>query len=317
MFSRVHPYLVSGDMAFCNQESPTAPSLPVTGYPTFNAPAQFAKDLQGEGCTIINLANNHTADKGQQGINETIDVWAELPTLAVAGAYKNEADQQQIAVFEVQGVNFAFLSYSNCSNSTNATSYGVNRLDRGFVGQQIAAAKKQADMIIVGTHWCRENRSTQDAEQEDWAQYFANEGVDIVVGTGPHVLQPVKRLPRPDGGETVVWFSLGNFLNSQEGINGLTTGIAYMDISVTDKRVTDLSFMPVYMHYEWTAAEQAAGDLLARHNLALYPLDQAAEPLSRSLHDTTVAAQTKRITELLNTYTPVKMLTSATAPTGE
>lgn len=169
-------------------------------------------------------------------------------------------------------------------------------------------------MIIAGTHWCRENISNQDHEQDDWAQFFANEGVDIVIGTGPHVLQPVKRLPQPDGGETVIWFSLGNFLNTQESINGLITGIAYMDISIADKQVETLSFMPVYMHYEWTEAEKAAGNLLARRNLGLYPLDQAAEPLSRSLHNTTVEAQTERVTQLLNTYTPVTMLTSKTAP---
>lgn len=314
MFSRVHPYLTSGDMAFCNQESPSAPSLPVTGYPTFNAPEQFAKDLSNEGCNLINLANNHTADKGQQGIDETVDVWAGLPTLAVAGAYKNETDQQKIAYLEKGGIRFAFLSYTNCSNNNDATTYGVNRLRRDFAGRQIAEAKQQSDMIIAGTHWCRENISNQDHEQDDWAQFFANEGVDIVIGTGPHVLQPVKRLPQPDGGETVIWFSLGNFLNTQESINGLITGIAYMDISIADKQVETLSFMPVYMHYEWTEAEKAAGNLLARRNLGLYPLDQAAEPLSRSLHNTTVEAQTERVTQLLNTYTPVTMLTSKTAP---
>jgi hypothetical protein len=73
--------------------------------------------------------------------------------------------------------------------------------------------------------------------------------------------------------------------------------------------------MPTYMHYEWTATQKAQGDLLARHNLMIYPLDQAADALAQSQNHTTVSAQTTHVTELLNTYMPVEMLTSRTFTT--
>lgn len=312
LYAKLHPYLTSADMSFCNQESPSDPNAPVSGYPTFNAPAVFAKDLTQEGCNVINLANNHADDKGQAGINATLDVWDRLPKLAVAGTARNAAEQNRVAYFTVKGVKFAFLSYAQCSNDPSVSSYGLNIFSKSLAGAQIAQAKQQADMIIVSMHSCVENHSQEDGWQDDTAQYFAGQGVDVVIGTGPHWLQPAKRLQKAGGGTTVVWFSLGNLLSTQEDINGLIGGIAVMDIDARTKTVTKLGFMPTYMHYEWTSQQKAAEDLLARHNLMLYPLDQAGDALARSQNNTTVAAQTARVTSLMNQYTPITMLTSQT-----
>ncbi|HSX07054.1 MAG TPA: CapA family protein [Candidatus Saccharimonadia bacterium] len=311
-YAKLQPYLTSADMSFCNQESPSDPSLPVSGYPTFNAPQVFAQDLSKEGCNIINLANNHADDRGQAGIDATRGVWDNLPKLAIAGTARSSTEQNQIAYFTVRGVKFAFLSYAQCSNNTGVSSYGLNIFSVSLASAQIAQAKQHADMIIAAMHSCDENRSDEDTWQDQTAQYFADQGVNIVVGTGPHWLQTVKRLPRAGGGTTVVWFSLGNLLSTQEDVNGLIGGIGVMDIDVKSKTVTNLGFMPTYMHYEWTAQQKAAEDLLARHNLMLYPLDQAADALARSQNNTTVAAQTQRVTTLMNQFTSVKMLTGQT-----
>lgn len=315
LFSNVQAYMTAGDMAYCNQESPSDPNKSVAGYPAFNAPVSFATDLSKVGCNIINLANNHANDKGQSGINATRGVWDGIQTLAVAGTARSVTEQNKVATFTVKGVSFAFLSYAQCSNSAGVSSYGLNILTKSLADAQIAAARAaHVDMIIVGMHACNENRSTPDAWQDQWAQYFADNGVDMVVGTGPHWLQPVKRIAKAGGGTTVVWFSLGNMLSTQLDIRGLIGCVAVMDVEVATKSVTSLGCLPTYMHYEWTAAQKAAGDLLARHNLALYPLDQAAEALSRSQNNTTVSAQTEYVTKLLNTDTPVTIYTSKTFP---
>jgi poly-gamma-glutamate synthesis protein (capsule biosynthesis protein) len=312
LFSKVTPYFKNADITYCNQESPSARQFAVSGYPTFNAPISFAHDLSTLGCNMINLANNHANDRGQAGIAATRQVWDGLPTLAVAGTARSPAERNKIATFTKGGIKFAFLSYAKCSNSTLANSYGLNLLSRSLVSSQISAARQAgAEMIIVGTHWCRENVSHQDADQEAWAKYLATKGVDIVIGTGPHWLQPVEQLPKAGGGKTLVWFSLGNFLSSQLEVNGLIGGIAVMEIDSKSHVVTDVGFLPTYMHYEWTAAQAASGDLLARHNLQIYPLDQAAPALARSQNHTTVSAQTERVTKLLNTYTHVEILNSS------
>jgi poly-gamma-glutamate synthesis protein (capsule biosynthesis protein) len=312
-FGQVHSYLTAADMSFCNQESPSDPSKPVSGYPTFNAPLAFAQALSHEGCNIINLANNHADDKGQAGIDATRQVWAGLPTLAVAGTSSTAAEQQQVSYFTVKGVKFAFLSYAQCSNDKSVSSYGLNIFSESLAGAQIADAKAQhADMIIAAMHSCDEDQSTEDSWQDQTARYFADQGVNIVVGTGPHWLQPTQRLPRAGGGTTAVWYSLGNFLGTQLDINGLIGGIAAMKIDVKTKTVTDMGFMPTYIHYEWTAAQKAADDEAARHNIMVYPLDLAAAPMANSQDNTTVEAQTTRVTQLMTGRTPVTMLTSKT-----
>ncbi len=310
MFTHVEKYLKDRDISFCNQESPSAKSLGVSGYPTFNAPPAFAQNLNQLGCNVINLANNHSNDKGSTGIKETRDVWDGLDTLAVSGTARSAAEQNKISVFENNGIKFAFLSYTKCSNDNNFSSYELNTLNKSLTDKQLQAARDQADVILVGAHWCRENTSKQDSDQEQWMQYFANQGATAVIGTGPHWLQPVKKYKGSNGNEMVAWFSLGNFLSTQEELNGLIGGIAAMDLDIQTKKITSLSFLPTYMHYEWTQSEKAAGNLLARKNLALYPLDQAAVPLSKSLNNTTVEAETKKVQDLLNTYTEVTILKS-------
>lgn len=310
LFTHVEKYMKDRDIAFCNQESPSAKSLPITGYPTFNAPPAFAQNLQQLGCNVINLANNHSNDKGRTGIVETRSTWDGLDTLAVAGIARSSEEQEEIPVFENNGVKFAFLSYTKCSNDNNFQSYQLNMLSEGLVDKQMKIAKEQADAVIVGVHWCRENTTRQDSEQERWGQIFADKGASIVVGTGPHWLQPVKKYTGTNGNETIVWFSLGNFLSTQEELNGLIGGIAVMDFDIQKKQVTGLQFMPTYMHYEWSRADKVAGNLLARKNLALYPLDKAAEPLAKSLHNTTVDAEMSKVQQLMNTYTDVTILKS-------
>jgi poly-gamma-glutamate synthesis protein (capsule biosynthesis protein) len=312
-FTLVKPFFQAADIRFCNQESPSAATLPISSYPTFNAPPQFPADLSAVGCNLVNLANNHADDKGQTGIDETLEAWSSLHPLAAVGTSASAADQDVIHYFTVKGVTFAYLAYAECSNDKSVTAYGVNLLsDRALVTEQVAEARKTADIVLVGTHSCTEDTYTPDSTITSWDQYFADQGVDAVIGTGPHWLQPVRRLPKPGGGYTIVWYSIGNFLSAQTDIGGLVGGFAVMDVDTQTKKITDIGFLPTYMHYEWTAAQKAANDLLARHDFMIYPLDQAAVAMADSQDDTTVAAQTEQVTSILNTYTDVPILTSKT-----
>lgn len=309
-FEHVEKYFKSADVRFCNQESPSASGIGVTAYPTFNAPTQFATDLSAVGCNVIGLANNHLNDKGQPGINGTRDVWDGLNPQAVAGANRNAAEQKKVSYFETKGVKFAFVAYSEISNNRSLSAYGLNMLNESLVKSQLQEAQAQADIVIVSAHWGTEYSPSINANQDRWAKIFADNGADIVFGSGPHVLQPVKKLPQAGGGETIVFYSLGNMLSSQLETESLIGGFAVVDITPADKKIAQVALLPTYMHYEWTAQQKAREDLLARKNLKIYPLDQATEPLSKSQNNTTVAVQTQRVTALLNKFTPVKILNS-------
>ncbi len=310
-FVKVRPFFQQSDIRYCNQEAPAATGMSPSGYPTFNAPVEFAQDLQAVGCNLINLANNHADDRGQAGIDGTLDTWQRLDPLAYAGINRNAANQQKVSYFTVKGVKFAYLGYSECSNNRSVSSYGLNLLsNHSLVERQVNEARANADMVVVGTHWCTENVSSQSAAADRWASYFADKGVDIVIGTGPHYLQPVKRLPKAGGGTTLVWFSLGNFLSTQVGIQGLIGGVAVMDIDTTTKTVTNIGFLPTYMSYYWTADQAKAYDLPSRKNLMIYPLDTASSVLPNQVDKTTVDAQTAFVKQLMNRYTSVPLLTS-------
>jgi poly-gamma-glutamate synthesis protein (capsule biosynthesis protein) len=311
-FSEVKPVFEKADIRFCNQEIPSAsPALgSPSGYPTFNAPTEFARDINTLGCNVINTATNHANDKLQAGIDETLRVWQELPKLALAGINRSLEEQQKVHYFTVKGIKFAFLAYNYQNNNKNTAPFSVNMFDESLMRKQLQEAAQQGAYSIVSMHWGTEDSPVIDQAQEKWSQFLADNGADIVIGTGPHVIQPVKKLARQGGGETLVWYSIGNLLSTQLKIEELIGGFAVMDFEVnkSDIKLKDIGFLPTYMHYEWSASQAAAQDLLARRNIKLYLLEDASAPLGRSLFNTSVQSQTERISSLLNSYTPVQII---------
>jgi hypothetical protein len=212
----------------------------------------------------------------------------------------------------VKGVKIAFLSYTTYTNNAAITPHGINMYSDALATAQVGEARKNADIVIVSMRWGTEYSPDVNAQQDAIAQTLTNLGADVILGHGPHVLEPVKKLKNADGSrESTVWYSLGNFLNTQIETEALIGGFAVMDFDAATKTVTNIAFMPTYMHYEWTAADKRSNNLLARKNLTMVPLDQATELLAKSLMGTTVQAQTARVSGILNKYTPVKIISSA------
>lgn len=304
-FTNIRPSYRNADLVFCNQEGLSAGSaFGITGYPSLNAPAKYSADLQsGAGCNVINLANNHMADKGVAATNATIDVWNNLKPLLISGANKSAIDQNQVSFATINGVKVGFVAFADFNNNTTAPNYSVNNYhDEALVRRLMSQARNNSDVVIVSLHWGVEDSSTVSADQTKQANLFSLLGADVILGTGPHVLQKVQTINRGDGGKTVVWYSLGNMLSSQLKLNELIGGIAQFDIiKSSDNKISidNLSFIPTYMHYEWTADQAARQDLLARHNVMIYLLKDATDPLSRSLFNTTVAAQEQYVTNAL------------------
>ncbi len=309
---KMKPYFEAADVRFCNEATLAAgEKYGISGYPVFNAPTQWAKDMASVGCNVINTGSNHANDKSQAALEASITVWDDLPMLAVAGANRSEAEKKAIDYFEIDGVKFAFLAYTTYLNSPNKEPYSVTMYSESLAKQQITEARKNADIIMVSMRWGTEYSAGVNASQNTQSQFLANQGADVVLGHGPHVLEPVKKLKGKNGQPTYVWYSLGNFLNAQIEIESLVNGFAVMDIDKDTKAITDIGYLPVYMHYEWTKAQKAAQDLLARKNFEMYLLEGAAEPLARSQNDTTVEQQMAYVKKVLNTYTDVPILTES------
>ena len=311
-FTNIRSSYSDADVVFCNQEGPSAGAdYGITGYPIFNAPTKFSADLQsGAGCNMINLANNHMADKGVEVTNATIDNWNDLKPLAVSGANKSAADQENVSYIEVNGIKIGFVAFMDFNNNASAPSYSVNNYhDEALVRRLVSSARANADVVVVSMHWGVEDSNAVSADQEVQVTLLNSLGVDVIIGTGPHVLQKVQTIVGDSGQKTLVWYSLGNMLSSQLNIKELIGGIAGFDITKSDDGsmlIDNVTFTPTYMHYEWTASEAANSDLLARKNAMIYLLDSAEDPLSRSLFNTTVAEQKQYVIDTLGSEVTVK-----------
>lgn len=305
------PYFDEADVRFCNQATLAGGSqYGISGYPVFNAPTDFTRDLAAAGCNVINTGSNHSNDKNQEVLEASVAEWDKYPDVyAVAGANRSQDESNKIRYFEVEGVKFAFVSYTTYLNSPNKKPYSVTLYSNELAKKQITEARKNADIVMVSMRWGTEYSTSINASQETQSQYLADQGADIILGHGPHVLEPVKKLKGKNGQQTYVWYSLGNFLNAQLEIESLISGFAVMDVDKESKKIASIGYLPVYMHYEWSDADKAAENLMARSNFAMYLLEESAEPLQQSQNNTTAQEQTALVKELLNTYTKVPILT--------
>lgn len=305
----MQPYFMAADIRFCNQAVlGGGEQFGISGYPVFNSPVEFAKDMNKVGCNLINTGSNHTNDLSQDVISASVAVWDDLDTLGFAGANRSEEEKNQIDYFEIKGVKFAFLSYTTYTNKPGKNSYGLTTYDAQTAKKQIKTAKQNADIVIVSMRWGTEYSPDINSAQETQSQQLADYGANIVLGHGTHVLEPVKVLKGNSGNQTYVWYSLGNFLNAQLEAESLVNGFAVMDINPETKEVSITGYLPTYMHYEWTAEQKAAEDLLSRKNFEMFLLEDSADYINKSQLSTTTEEQQTRITDTLNKYTNVPIL---------
>jgi poly-gamma-glutamate capsule biosynthesis protein CapA/YwtB (metallophosphatase superfamily) len=308
------PIFEAADIRFCNQAVlGGGKQFGITGYPVFNSPTEFGRDLNREGCNLVNTASNHSNDKTQAVINSTVSSWDNLPNmLTVAGANRSVEEQQKIHYFTVKGIKFAFLSYVGYTNKAPVSSYGITMFNESVAATQLAEAKKNADMVIVSMRWGTEYSQSINAQQTAQSQFLADHGASIVLGHGPHVLEPVKTLTGSSGNKTLVWYSLGNFINAQEEPETVFSGFAVMDIDTKTKTISDVTYLPLYMHYEWTPSQKARDDLLSRNNFRMVLLENATQAMINAQQLTTTADQQRsRLNDVLSTYMKVPLITSS------
>jgi len=292
-FSNIQSTIDKADVLVCNQESPSAGELyGVSGYPSFNAPTEFARDLSSVGCNAVSLANNHSGDAGIGGLEATIDAWQTINPLAFNGTSKSGV-QSSPSYFEVDGYQFAFIAYTDHQNRSLGNSF-VNDFDSAL--RLTRQASQEADFVIVSAHWGSEVNTSVLGSQSSQAAQLATAGADIITGTGPHVLQKSETI-----GKTTVFYSLGNMLSTQLELDQLIGGIGIIELSKNNNqlKLETVSLLPTYMHYEWSAQQQAREDLLSRQNLNIFPLTDSAEQLTRARYSQTVDELLEQVQETL------------------
>lgn len=207
------------DVNWLNQETLVNDAFEPSGYPLFSTPGDITDALYDTGFRVFSVSNNHSYDKGAEGIISSLEHWAAMPDdVAVAGFY-NQETYDDYTYQTVNGITFGYLSYTEYTNglpTPSESEYRVIYLDeRDLISQQIADMRPNCDVLVVSCHWGVEGSHELTDFQTETAQWLADQGVDLIIGTHPHVTQTAQWLTGSGGNTTFVAYSLGNFLNAQ------------------------------------------------------------------------------------------------------
>ena len=220
LFANVKDDIEAADVAIVNQEVILGGTeLGLSGYPAFNGPYEVADAIVDAGFDVVLHATNHTLDKGKKGLLNCMNYWEEnYEKVAVLGVFDSQDSyENDIYIYEEDGLKIAILNYTYGTNGIPLPSdmpYAVALLDKEKVIADLVKANEAADFTVVCPHWGTEYQHKQSEEQEDWANLFLEYGADLVIGTHPHYIQPVEMLTGENGEEMLVYYSLGNFINS-------------------------------------------------------------------------------------------------------
>ena len=219
IFAGTKSLISRADISIVNQEVIIGGAeLGVSGYPRFNAPYEIADSLVDAGFNLICHATNHAVDKGKQGILNCLNYWSKnYPEISVVGLYRTKEDSEKIYIYEKNGMKIAVLNYTLHTNYLSLPAdmkYAVKLLEEKKVRADLEKAKSLADFIIVCPHWGVEYSYEVSAAQRNWCKIFMEYGVGLVIGTHPHVIQPIEMLTDDvTGKKMLVYYSLGNFVN--------------------------------------------------------------------------------------------------------
>jgi poly-gamma-glutamate synthesis protein (capsule biosynthesis protein) len=254
MYDGIRPLVKDADIAYINQETPLAgEEFGYSGYPQFNTPREMGTNLVEMGFDIINIANNHMLDMRDDGLVATIDYWDSQDVLQIGG-YVSEEDYDTIRYYEYDGVTIAFLSYTYGTNGIplqDKYELVIPLPDDETIKRHLTEARENADFVFVSMHWGFEDNFEPNADQKHYAELCNEYGADVIIGTHPHVLQPIEVLTNEAGKETLIIYSLGNLLSTQSYYRNMVGGLITFDIVMTDeiKTIENVKLTPTMTYY--------------------------------------------------------------------
>lgn len=222
----IKPISSKYDLVYYNQETVLGGTeLGLSNYPMFNSPQEVGDAFIDAGFNLVSLATNHTMDKGERGVTNSVNYWNKhKDKVATSGQWlsNEERDKSISTIYEKNGIKYAFISYTIWTNGLE-TPYGKEYLNNVYSEEKakadIAKVKDKADIIIVAMHWGTEYYLGVDWQQTQIANFLASQGVQLIIGAHPHVVEPVEYI---NDGKTFVIYSLGNLISDQEGNERLT-----------------------------------------------------------------------------------------------
>ncbi|MBQ2852261.1 MAG: CapA family protein [Bacteroidales bacterium] len=245
------------DIAIINQETILGGDFrPYDGYPNFNSPNELGDAIVKSGFDVVLQASNHTLDVGTQGVLNCIEYWKKQDDITYLGINDSQEERETIRVIERNGIRIALLNYTYGLNGRilpKDKPYLVNLIDTTMIKSDLEKAEILADFTIVFPHWGVEYVYKPNKEQTSLAKMMVRYGADLIIGTHPHVLQPIEWIEASNGNKALCYYSLGNYTSGQKATPRVLGGMAKIEL----KRINDSVFInnagviPLITHYEW------------------------------------------------------------------
>ncbi len=262
VYSQISSKISSADLSIVQQPTIfTDDHDMMSGIDPYATCEEVADSLVNAGFDVVASAGSHSDDYGAAYINQTVDYWnSNYSDITLLGLHKTQKDADTIQVREVNDIKIAFLNYSFGSNYDalpEDSSFMVDYFQKDKVESDIQKAKEISDCIIVVAQWGSDGNAVPTEYQKQWTQFLLSQGVKVVIGGHPHVVQPYELLTDDQGNEMLVYYSLGNFASSATASPELLGGLAEFTLEKTavdgelqELKITSNTLTPTVMHYD-------------------------------------------------------------------
>lgn len=290
VYANLKSDIQAADIAMVNQETPfTTDHSAVSGTAPYATPTEIGDALVNAGFNVVTSATALIDDNGSSMINETLNYWeTSHPDVTLVGIHKSQTSTNTAKIVEINGIKIAFLDYtfpaygsqsgisdnsadttgssaSSGSTATSSSSKGsmIDTFNTADVAAAIKQAKSSADCVIFSANWGKTEEPMPTEYEKEWANFLMEQGVDVVIGTNPNVLQPYGYLTDDSGHNMLIYYSLGNFVTGQETLKQLLGGMASFTIQKTVEgdqtsiQIQDATLTPLVMHYSYDTLEYA------------------------------------------------------------
>jgi poly-gamma-glutamate synthesis protein (capsule biosynthesis protein) len=251
------------------------------------------QNIKDTGFDILTLANNHALDRSSLGVDKTIEAAhaVGLKTTGTRASYDRSADFESIA--QIKDMRIAFIGCTEMTNGIPDKKQQISKCyDNGILNRiSELHADSSIDAVIVIPHWGVEYAANPDSNQQLYAKKYLEAGATAVIGSHPHVLEPWEKYTTTDGRETLIVYSLGNFVAYQATLPRKTGAVVYLGLSKQSPqekaRIFAASYTPTYRDGEtvYPISEKSAADILNQaalnfgRNNRINPADRLAEKM--------------------------------------
>ncbi len=256
LFEGIADFLAVADIKITNQETIFGGNdLGFSGYPRFNSPTEVGDAIAAAGFNVVLQASNHSADKGLEGLLHCVEFWKSHPEVLMVGIHEESAETHDIPLLTIKETTFAILNYTYspnmatipadvrghldilCEWNRNNGSINFTKIDEQVLAD-IKRAEELADVVIVCPHWGTEYSTSPSGYQRTFAEQMTKAGADLIIGTHPHVVQPVEWVESENGNKSLCYYSLGNYVSTQKGGISMLEGMAWVTFHVTEEGIT-------------------------------------------------------------------------------